>query len=190
MILDGAMVSESYDDVEGVLLEHIAHHLAGRGIPLAAILDLHANVSCEMTNNANVTLAFRCNPHTDAVESGLRTFDLLLDVIQSGKLCRTHLVQFPILLPPVGTATAAQPMSGLLEIARQQESDALLAISVCAGFSQADTSNTGLSFQLVARDGCDSAVAMAIQDLTDSAVKHAKDGLSREWEIEAAITDA
>jgi len=190
VILHGAMVSESHDDVEGMLLERIAHHLAGRAIPVAAILDLHANVSCEMTDNANVMLAFRCNPHTDAVESGLRTFDLLLDVIQSGKLCRTHLVQLPILLPPVGTATASQPMSGLLEIARKHESDEILAISVCVGFSHADTSNTGLSFQLVAWDVCDAAVARAIQDLTHSAVKHAKDGLSEEWEIEAAITDA
>lgn len=190
IVFHGAMVSESYDDVEGIFLKRIADHLAGRRIPVAAVLDLHANVSREMTDNANVMIAYRHNPHTDAVESGLRTFNLLLELIQSGVLCRSHLVQLPILLPPVGTATASKPMSELMRIARKHEGDQILAISVCSGFSHADTSNTGLSFQLVAREGSEIAIEAATRELTESTLQHAKEGLPQEWEIDAAISDA
>lgn len=190
VILHGAMVSEVHDDVEGVLLERISHHLAGREIPVAATLDLHANVSQKMAENANILLAYRCNPHTDAVEAGIRTFDLLLDSIKSRRLCRTQLIQAPILLPPTGTSSAEQPMSGLLEIARRHEGDVLPAISVCAGFSHADTPYTGLSFQIVTRDPGNPAVVAAANELLACASQHAAEGIPQEWDLDEAIRDA
>jgi len=57
----------------------------------------------------------------------------------------------PLMWPPTGTATAAEPMRGLEALARQIESEhsEILAVNVLSGFSFADTPETGVSFTAV-----------------------------------------
>jgi len=192
LILHGAMFAESHDDVEGHLLARVAHHLRGRSVPVAAVLDLHANVSPAMAAHTNILVAYRCNPHTDAVEAGLRTVNFLVDSIRDGnKLC-THLLEAPVILPPTGTASASEPMRGLLAIARRHECAELPAISVCPGFALADTPFTGLTFQLVAGDSPDGreAANKASAELLAYATLHAGQGFAEEWSLDAAMADA
>ena len=192
LILHGAMFAESHDDVEGHLLARVAHHLRGRSVPVAAVLDLHANVSPAMAAHTNILVAYRCNPHTDAVEAGLRTVQLLVDSIRDGnKLC-THLLEAPVILPPTGTASASEPMRGLLAIARRCECAKLPAISVCPGFALADTPFTGLTFQLVAEDSPDGreAVHNVCAELISYATLHAEQGFPEEWSLDDAMADA
>ena len=190
LILHGAMVSQSHRDVEGLVLARVASHLSGRNIPVAAILDLHANVSPAMARHANILLAYRCNPHTDAVEAGLRCFDLLVDTIQNTRNYHAHLVQSQILLPPVGTDGSREPMAGLLEIARKWEKGAVAAISICAGFSHADTPDTGLSFLFVAGAGAEEDISRAANELLSHARENATQAFPREWVLDDAIRDA
>jgi len=192
LILHGAMVADSFDDVEGHLLARVAHHLQGRSVPVAAVLDLHANVSPAMAVHTNILVAYRCNPHTDAVEAGLRTVNLLVDSIRDGNKFCTHLLEAPVILPPTGTASASEPMRGLLAIARCHECAELPAISVCPGFALADTPFTGLTFQLVAADSVDGreAANKASAELLAYATLHAGQGFPEEWSLDDAMADA
>lgn len=192
LLLHGAMVSESCDDVEGLLLGEIRRHLAGRKVPVAAMLDMHANVSPAMAAGADILVAFRENPHTDAVETALRTARLLGRAMDEGTRFRTLLFQAPILWPPTGTGTADEPMKGLARIALESECEEIPSISVCPGFAQSDTPHTGLSFQMVAIDDPSSlptANRIAAR-LWDHASRNASLGLPREWPLLEAIDSA
>ena len=191
-ILHGAMVSESHPDVEGLLLARTAELARGFRVPVAAILDLHANVTPEMARHADILLAYRCNPHTDAVEAGLRTAGLLVHSVRCGEKFRTHLFRVPAMFPATGTGTSNEPMQGLLAIARSQESPDLPAISICPGFAHSDTPCTGMSFQIVAKDSSEAAEAArnVAARLGDYAMAHAAEGLPAEWNLETAILKA
>lgn len=192
LALHGAMVSQSHDDVEGLVLTTIRRILGDRRIPVAAVLDLHANVSPEMADGANILIAYRCNPHTDAVESGLRTASLLAMAVSEGKSYRTHLVTAPVILPPTGTSTSEEPMAGLLKSARCLERGEIAAISICPGFALADTPFTCVSFQIVAAESAAASaqVEAASEELIHTLLSSASKGYPREWALKDAVTDA
>ena len=192
LVLHGAMVSRSHLDAEGILLARVREHLHGTGVPTAAVLDLHANVSPAMAANADILVAYRCNPHTDAAETGVRAAALLDRAMRKGIHYRTHLCKLPVLLPPTGTGTAEEPMRGLLSIARNHERDLVTAVSVCPGFAHADTPFTGMTFQIVAEDSPagNAAAQRAEEDLADYAMVNAAAGLRWEWKLAEAVRDA
>lgn len=70
LALHGAMVTEKMEDGEGVLLQAIRQKV-GPQVPIIASLDLHANMTKLMMENA--TAFFPCDyyPHTDAYEAAL-----------------------------------------------------------------------------------------------------------------------
>lgn len=192
LVLHGAMLSRSHLDAEGVLLARVREHLRGAAVPVAAVLDLHANVSPAMATNADILVAYRCNPHTDAAETGVRTAALLDQAMRTGTRYRTHLRTLPVVLPPTGTGTADEPMRGLLAIARRHEQGPVTAVSICPGFAQADTPFTGMTFQIVAEDtpAGNAAAERAGMELTDYAMANAAAGIPREWNLAEAVRDA
>lgn len=189
--LHGAMTSQSCADVEGLLLRRIRTHLAGRKIPVAAMLDMHANVSPAMAENADILVAYRNNPHTDAAETALRTARRLRETMVAGIPMRTILEQAPFLWPPTGTGTENEPMRGLSQIARNAENERVRAVSVCPGFAQSDTPHTGLSFQFVVTPTSPpEEVARIAQELLKHARKHAQAGFPEEWGLQEGIKAA
>ena len=62
--LHGAMAIESDFDAEGQLLENL-RQILGPDIPIAATLDLHANVTDRMVENSDILSAYRTHPHVD-----------------------------------------------------------------------------------------------------------------------------
>ena len=192
LVLHGAMCTRSHPDAEGVLLSRVRQHLRGADIPVAAVLDLHANVSPAMAANADILVAYRCNPHTDAAETGVRTASLLHEAMRNRVLYRTHLRTVPVILPPTGTGTTEEPMRGLLAIARRHECGPVVAASICPGFAQADTPFTRMSFQIVAEDSPEgnAAAQRAGDDLAGYALANAAAGIPREWNLPEAVRDA
>lgn len=192
LILHGAMVAQSCSDVEGLLLQRIAESLHGRNVPVAAALDLHANVSETMAANADILLSYRCNPHTDAADTAIHTAKLLDRLMRSGMRSEVQLVRAPLLWPPTGTGSADEPMKGLLKIAHDHEHLGIHAISVCPGFAHADTPCAGLTFPIVidphtVDSGALAAVSAA---LVNYAITHAQAGCPQEWKVRDAIADA
>ena len=145
LVLHGAMVSQTILDVEGEILRRLR---TLTDVPIFGVFDLHANVSPQMAGLADCLVGYRENPHTDAREAGLIAARLLNRCLTTGQRPRMQLKNPGILWPPTGTGTANDPMLSLESMARQfeQEDATLWAMNIVAGFSFADTPDTGVSF--------------------------------------------
>lgn len=148
LVLHGAMASASFPDVEGEVLTRIAHVLGSQRPPIFGVFDLHANVSERMVCGADALVAYRENPHTDAREAAVRAAEWLARALHTGVRPHMALRHAGVLWPPTGTGTRDAPMSTLEALARQFEAQVpgLWAANVVAGFSFADTPDTGVSF--------------------------------------------
>lgn len=177
LVLHGAMVSRSIRDVEGEILTRL-RRLCGSELPVFGVYDLHANFSPAMASHADCLTAYREHPHVDARESAVRAAKLLKRCLLSERP-RTRLRQTRILLPPPGTGTADEPMRSLEAAARSMEGGDVWAVNVNAGFSFADTPDTGLSFQ-VASTGT-AAEAEEVMDVLEQLAEERKEhGLGKE----------
>jgi microcystin degradation protein MlrC len=145
LVLHGAMAAQSLPDVEGEILQRLR---SITNVPVFGVFDLHANFSPQMTALADCLVGYRENPHTDAREAGLVAARLLNRCFTTGQRPRMQIKQPGLLWPPTGTGTANDPMRTLEAMARQfeDEDESLWAMSVVAGFSFADTPDTGVSF--------------------------------------------
>src|SRR5262245_18258575 len=74
--LHGAMVVDSYEDGEGELLARL-RRILGPDVPVVVTLDLHANVTQQMADNASALIAFRTYPHVDQYERAWQGAELL-----------------------------------------------------------------------------------------------------------------
>jgi len=151
LILHGAMVSESFVDVEGELLGRIRGLEGLEAVPLTGVLDLHANTTARMAEAANGLIAYRQNPHADARATAVDGARLLDRLMKTGERPVTVWDHPPIVWPPPGTGTAQDPMKTLEAMARgiERAHPEILAVNVFGGFAFADTPDTGVSFTAV-----------------------------------------
>jgi microcystin degradation protein MlrC len=171
LVLHGAMVSQSFDDVEGEILARL-RGLIGSSVPIFGVFDLHANFTQRMAELANCLIAYRENPHTDARAASQIAATLLQRTLTTGEVPRMYWHHPPVMWPPTGTGTAHKPMLSLERHARELEaaSPEFWAVNVCAGFSFADTPDTGVSFA-IATSGAESAARAALDRLASDAME-------------------
>lgn len=151
LVLHGAMAAQSMVDVEGEILVRIRELPGANSIPLFGVYDLHANFTETMADCADCLVAYRENPHTDARESAVRAARLLKYCFDEETIPKMLWANVPIVWPPTGVGTADEPMRLLEQLAREIESenDDVWAVNVNAGYSFADTPDTGVSFSIV-----------------------------------------
>lgn len=176
LVLHGAMVCESIADVEGELLRRI-RSVVGPGVLIFGVFDLHANFTGDMAALADGLVGYRENPHTDGRRAGEIAAELLqrsLITRQRPKMAWRHPA---IMWPPTGTGTAQEPMASLEAMARRLEArhPEFWAVSVVAGFSFADTPETGVSFVIV-HTGEDAMASAALDELCAHAEVHRAEG--------------
>lgn len=155
--LHGAMVTEHHDDGEGEILARV-RKVIGKGLPLVASLDLHANVSPEMIAHADALIAYRTYPHVDMADTGracARHLALLLDGQRFAKAFR----QLPFLIPISWQCTNDQPTKGIYEKLAALESDAVPTLSFAPGFPAADFRDCGPSVFAYGRTQADADAA-------------------------------
>lgn len=159
LILHGAMVSESFEDVEGELLERLRQLPAVRDIPICGVLDLHANVTAGMALHSSGLIAYRENPHTDAKETAVRAAELLERLLATGEHPATHWKHAGVMWPATGTGAADEPVLSLERKAREIERShpEILAVNVFPGFGYADVADAGVSFTIVTTGGAEDA---------------------------------
>lgn len=154
LVLHGAMVSETCDDVEGELLCEIQQFMTARGIniPVVGVLDLHANVSQQMLDESTCLYAYRENPHNDARDAAVRAAELLDEVMDQPGVQHIHLGT-KYVIPPVGLATSKDPMKAIEARAREIEAATpeILCINVMGGYAYADIADCGFSLNCCTR---------------------------------------
>ncbi len=190
LVLHGAMVTPSFPDVEGELLERLRALPGAAALPVFGVFDLHANFTARMGQHADCLVAYRENPHSDARESTLRAVALLERCLAEGRKPRTFWRHPPIVWPPTGTGTADNPMRALEACARDLESRCpdFCAVNVIAGFAFADIPETGVSFSIVTLGAEDEARA-ALDELCALAVTLREFGVVCEPLPDVALTN-
>jgi len=141
--LHGAMVTQSHDDGEGLLLRRVREAI-GPDKPILVSLDLHANVSPDMVATADFISSFRTYPHVDWGEAGARCAAWLDRVATTPRMARA-LRQAPFLIPVTAGCTYVEPSGGLYEQLKAIEADTGVHLSLNMGFPPADIADVGPS---------------------------------------------
>jgi microcystin degradation protein MlrC len=138
--LHGAMVADGYDDCEGDLLTRV-RAIVGPRVVVGAELDPHHHLSEAMVRSADLLIAFKEYPHTDALARGLELVDLceaqvqgrvrpVAAVVDCHMVCMVH--------------TSRQPARGIVDrIQALEGQDGILSISITHGFPWGDTPDMG-----------------------------------------------
>ncbi len=135
--LHGAMVTERFEDGEGELLGRV-RSLVGPDLPVAASLDLHANITEEMAARADILTIFRTYPHLDMAATGARAGRLLLEIIEHGQRPRTAFRKLPALVPLQAQSTDTEPARTLYGSLPTPGSLASGTADLALGFPPAD----------------------------------------------------
>ena len=145
LFLHGAMVSDNYEDAEGEFLARLRRRL-GTEVPIVVTLDLHANVTQLMADNANALIAYRTYPHIDYYERAWQGAELLRRAMDDEIRPKTMIARRPMLYGLDHGRTQRGPMAELIARGEALErSGEALVVSICAGFSRANIHDVGPS---------------------------------------------
>jgi len=160
--LHGAMQTEELDDPEGDLLEAV-RRVVGKGVPIAVGLDLHGHITGRMLANADFCTACKENPHSDFFETGERTLNRVLDILEGKIAPVTALGKVPMLTRGKDETTEG-PIRALHDHARHllEKYSALIDISIFNMTPHLDVPDLGQSVVVVADKDPDLASSVVI----------------------------
>ncbi|MBI2808505.1 MAG: M81 family metallopeptidase [Planctomycetes bacterium] len=98
LALHGSMVAECEPDVEGYLLQRV-RELVGPAIPVVGTLDLHANITQRMVDNAECLVLYHTAPHVDVMSTGRRGAKALRKILIEGRKPVTSFRKLPMVVP-------------------------------------------------------------------------------------------
>lgn len=146
LIMHGAMVAEGYPDMEGEFLRRLRGRI-GAELPVAMTLDLHANVSRNMVELADIIVGYDTYPHVDMFERAEETVELLAKMIE-GRIRPVRALSRPrMLVVPQGMLTEEGAMKRLMDEAFAMElQPGVLNVTVAGGFPYSDVPDAGMAF--------------------------------------------
>jgi microcystin degradation protein MlrC len=145
----GAGLTTEEDDPDGLLFERV-RQIVGPEVPIAATLDLHANVSQRMVRSIDAFIGYRTNPHLDMRERGAEAAAAIREML-AGLRPHAAFIRLPIVPPTVTMLTAAGPYAEMIDLGQRRISPEILNVSVMGGFAFADTADNGLAVVVTAR---------------------------------------
>jgi microcystin degradation protein MlrC len=150
LVLHGAMLVENIWSGETDLVRCI-RAIVGNEIPIAARLDLHANLTDEFASKTDIWAGFRTAPHRDVQETLERALSLLVHTIRSGLRPKPVFIRVPLLLQGEKATTAVEPMKSLLAIAQEiEDQPGILNAEVLVGFGWADAPHAAANIAVIA----------------------------------------
>jgi microcystin degradation protein MlrC len=170
--LHGAMVSEAHDDGEGEILRRVRDAVGPR-VPVAASLDLHANVTRAMVAHADALVAYRTYPHVDMAEAGARGARLLDQMLRSGSRLAGAFHQLDFLTGLPSQCSFIEPCKGLYSYLADLERQSEAVLSFTPGFPMADFAECGMAVFGYGNDL--KRVTTAVQELREAVEACEKD---------------
>jgi microcystin degradation protein MlrC len=155
----GAALTTEEDDPDGVLFAKV-REIVGPDVPIAATLDLHANVSLRMVQSIDAFIGYRTNPHLDMRERGAEAAAAIREML-AGIRPQAALIRLPIVPPTVTMLTAAGPYAEMINLGQRRISPEIMNVSVMGGFAFADTADNGLCVVVTARHDKKAAATLA-----------------------------
>ena len=163
----GAALAQGTDDPDGDLFE-LLRRVAGPDVPIAAVFDLHANVSRRMTDNLDVFVGYLENPHIDIYERGVEAAKHMRELL-AGTRTAVEMVKIPLVPPQIALLTARGPYADLIKYGQTKVGGDILNVSVMAGFAYSDSPKNGLTAVVTARNGNRQAAADLSLDIAKRA---------------------
>lgn len=160
--LHGAMVCEHVDDGEGELLRRV-REVVGPQVPVAASLDLHANVTRAMVAHADVLAIYRSYPHVDMAATGARAARRLHATLERGRRPAKRMHAFDYLTGLPSQCTFIEPAQGLYRLLEAIEARTGVGLEFAPGFPMADFPECGMTAVAYAED--ESVLAAALAEL-------------------------
>lgn len=111
--LHGATCTVSEDDACGVFLSWL-RELVGEDVVIAASFDLHANVTRRTLKAADVICGYQTYPHLDHYQTGYRAAKLCMRKLK-GEATHLAATTVPMLAPPAGYSSLAEPFKGVID---------------------------------------------------------------------------
>src|SRR5215472_12608226 len=145
----GAGLTTEEDDPDGVLFETV-RRIVGPDVPIAATLDLHANISPRMVSSIDAFIGYRTNPHMDMRERGIEAAQTIREML-AGTKTETAFVRLPIVPPTVTMLTAAGPYADMIDYGQTKIGPEIMNVSVMGGFAFSDTAKNGIAVVVTAR---------------------------------------
>lgn len=142
--LHGAMMSELSDDGEASVLRRV-RDTVGPAVPIVAVLDLHAHLSQEMVDLADVLLPYDTYPHVDMAERGGEAVDLILAILD-GAIRPVSILTKPGVLPPLPRQFShVEPTRTIMgQVFAHERRPGVVNVGVGFGFPYADNPLVGM----------------------------------------------
>ena len=122
LVLHGAMMSEDEPDATGEILRGV-RALVGDLVPLVGTLDLHANVTERMVQQASALIGYHTAPHVDMLETGARGARLLVDTVRGAVSPTMAVTRLPMILAPENSTHNWPPLGDVIAMAVEWEDD-------------------------------------------------------------------
>lgn len=166
--LHGSMVPAFCEDGEGELLRRL-RDVVGPELPIAATLDLHAMVTPAMVERAQILVSYKTYPHVDMRETGRHAGRLLDAAMRGAVRPRTLRAHRPMLDEANAGRTDVPETAALYTRAAAHEAEpGILAVSVNAGFSEADITEMGPTVLVTHDEGAEARARQIAEGLADT----------------------
>ena len=164
--LHGAMVADGYEDCEGDLLERV-RALVGPDVVVGAELDPHSHLTPAMVENADLLIAFKEYPHTDALERAHELVELCAAAVRKEVRPVAALVDCEMI---VTIHTSRDPARAFVDRLQALEGrEGVLSISIAHGFAWGDVPEMGTRV-LVYTDGDQAKADRLARELADELI--------------------
>ncbi len=162
LALHGSMRVKGLGEAEGVLLAELRKLFPD--IPLYSSLDMHTTMTKEMHNNCDGFVGYKCAPHTDCTETGIRAAEMTIKALEENVKGRSAWVRVPILIAGEQSATSTEPMITLINTLRDYEAKpGIMAASYLMGFPWADNEDSAVAVYVVAQNSQELADKAAVE---------------------------
>ena len=145
----GAAITTEDDDPDGALFA-LVRGIVGPDVPVAATLDLHANISDRMVGSIDAFIGYRTNPHLDMRERGEEAAQTVREML-AGTKTELAFTRLPIVPPTVTMLTAGGPYADMIDFGQTKIGPEIMNVSVMGGFAFSDTAKNGLTVVVTAR---------------------------------------
>lgn len=187
--LHGAMIVDGIFDAEGDLLNAIREVIPG--LPLAASMDLHANVSPDMVARTDMIAGYKTYPHVDQYETGRRALDMLHQHLNGERIFSNVLLKMPLLLPSMNMMTNAGPMADLVNRGLElEQTEGIGCVSVFGGFPYSDVEDAGFSVVVSVEEGMENEAARILDEMAKLSWQKRQEFLVELPTAEEAILEA
>ena len=144
--LHGAGVADGYDDADGEILRAVREKF-GPDMPIGVPLDLHANVTDQMMQYADLLIGVKCYPHTDEYECAMQVFEILADMTANNWRPFQRKIRLPWLIVPAEGVTLSGPAYEVQRKCLQtiEADEDLIDVTFFQGFPYSDIAEAGVT---------------------------------------------